>query len=199
MFRSSKADDSSNSTENSADKSTKEIDPLQPDHKALKKHDSTKESNVSKSKVSNKRKMNISKQTAPRESKQEPTQQSTKEFTQELIRELTRVASSSNDDSEVSEDSSSVMNIKITNVTSLPPEVFANVPDVDLEENVTWLQSDTGDTSSAVIEPLEKWVASQQSSSTTMKRGIHEEGNLLKRLRVTSLFPLTALCYTFYT
>ncbi|XP_032672057.1 uncharacterized protein LOC116844530 isoform X2 [Odontomachus brunneus] len=194
MFRSSKSDNSGNSTENSADKSTKEIDPLQPDHEALKKCNNTKESNISTSNVSNRKKIDISKQsdvTASQDSTQKSTRQSTKGFTQELIRELTRTASL-NDDAEVSEDSSSVMNIKITNVTSLPPEVFANVPDVDLEENVTWLQSDTGDTSSAEIKPLEKWVASQQSSSTAMKRGIHEEAtniadNNCKKIKGNSL------------
>lgn len=202
MFRSTKSDNSSNSIETSADKSTKEIDPLETEDqshlkKALKNHDSIKESNITN--ILNRKKITTLNQpdvTASQECTFESTEKSTQESTQKPIQEATqeptRIASN-NDDLEISEVSeNSIMNIKITNVTSLPPEVFASVPDVGLDENVSWIQPNPIDTS-AVIKPLEKWVIPQHSLSTTMKRGIHEEGNLLMRLKITSLFLFSCL------
>ncbi|XP_014478792.1 PREDICTED: uncharacterized protein LOC106746574 isoform X2 [Dinoponera quadriceps] len=187
MFRSKRLEsNSSDLTENSAEKSTSEVDPLQMRNiaqatakKVPKKRDGIKESNVSK--IPCRSKTAASKQpdvTVLLEPTRELAQKPTQEPVQELVQESAQVAtSSSNDNLEAFSDISSVMNIKIINVTSLSPEVFANVPDVRLDGDVAWLQSDTVDTSSAVDKPLEKWFVSQQSSSTTMKRGMHEEAN----------------------
>ncbi|KAG5322009.1 G2E3 ligase, partial [Acromyrmex heyeri] len=66
----------------------------------------------------------------------------------------------------------SFMNIKITNVVSLPPEVFESVPDV-ICDNIT-LHANTTDTSPLSInEKLEQLVTSVSS-----KRSMHEASNI---------------------
>lgn len=180
---------SSGTTADSAGKSTNETDPLQVENtvrssamETLKKRDSATESNVLKPQVSSSSKIITSKipdATAP----QEPAQVA---------------ASSSNDNLEASvTDINSIMNIKITNVTSLPPEVFANVPEVGLAGDVTWLQPDDVGTSSTVGKPLEQWFVAQKSPSITMKRSIHEEGNSPKKPGYKFVFSV-ALCNVFY-
>ncbi|XP_025162944.1 uncharacterized protein LOC105185627 isoform X2 [Harpegnathos saltator] len=195
MFSSSKPDNSNNLTENSTTKSISEVDPLKTEDtvqsnakEVSKKCDSIKESNVSISKS----KITISKQ---------PDVPAMLKPTQVAI-------SSKNDDLKISPvNSSSVMNIKITNVTSVPPEIFASVPDVGLDKDVTWLQSDTVGMSSVVDKlgkPLDKWFAVQQSSPTTMKRSMHEEASSVvdsscKRIRGENsdkTFRNTVLCDT---
>ncbi|EFN81878.1 G2/M phase-specific E3 ubiquitin-protein ligase [Harpegnathos saltator] len=185
MFSSSKPDNSNNLTENSTTKSISEVDPLKTEDtvqsnakEVSKKCDSIKESNVSISKS----KITISKQ---------PDVPAMLKPTQVAI-------SSKNDDLKISPvNSSSVMNIKITNVTSVPPEIFASVPDVGLDKDVTWLQSDTVGMSSVVDKlgkPLDKWFAVQQSSPTTMKRSMHEEGNSLRRFDVIASSVVDSSC-----
>lgn len=72
---------------------------------------------------------------------------------------------------------SPIMNIKITNVTSLPPEVFESVPDVALHENSI-------DTSSpSTSKSLEKLV-----TYIAPPKRIYEEGNLRKKRRSSYIY-----------
>lgn len=81
------------------------------------------------------------------------------------------IISNSNDlDNVDTEDTSPVMNIKITDVISLPPELFESVPDVALHEN----SIDT--TSPSTSKSLEKLVTYIGPS-----KRIYEGGNLRKK------------------
>lgn len=75
-----------------------------------------------------------------------------------------------NDATDASE--KSVMNIKITNVTSLPPEVFESVPDVS--ENC-WKQTNS------LTHPLANQTENFFTGLLPIKRSIQKEGNLRKK------------------
>lgn len=165
---------------NSAGQSTSEVDPLQMEviaqssvKEVPKKRDGIKESNVPKSMVPSTSKITTSEQPSDVTASQKSTP--------------VAAPSNNNDDLEAFMDTSSVMNIKITNVTSVPPELFASVPDVSLDEDVTWLQPDTVNMSSG--DTLENWLVSQQSLPTTMKRSMHEEGNFIEKAGICRSVP----------
>jgi len=90
---------------------------------------------------------------------------------------LDLIALSSNDLEEtdvVDTNETSVMNIKITNVTSLPPEVFESVPDVC--DDITFHTNTTDTSSLSANKTLEQLVTHVSST----KRCINE-GNLRKK------------------
>lgn len=89
------------------------------------------------------------------------------------------VASNSNDLEEtVDTNETSVMNIKITNVTSLPPEVFENVPDVYDNTTLYGTTTDTVRLTAVTNKMLKlKQLAAHGSS---MKRSVYE-GKLTKK------------------
>lgn len=96
-----------------------------------------------------------------------------REFAQESI------SSHSNDSEDTSVVDTGIMNIKITNVTSLPPEIFASVG-TGHEGSVEWPQTEPVSAPPlANTQPLEKWFVTH--TVPTLKRGIYEEGNSKKK------------------
>jgi len=79
----------------------------------------------------------------------------------------------------------SFMNIKITNVVSLPPEVFESVPDV-ICNDITLHANTTNTSPLSINETLEQFVTSVSS-----KRSMHE-GNLWRE-RKESLYIMVIL------
>lgn len=95
---------------------------------------------------------------------------------------LTLVASNGNDLEEidtVDTNEMSVMNIKITNVTSLPPEVFENVPDVcdNIYEDTTY--------KNALSLSASKMLTQLATHVSSTKRSMHE--GKLKNLEIYTL------------
>ncbi|TGZ37682.1 DNA polymerase zeta catalytic subunit [Temnothorax longispinosus] len=70
-------------------------------------------------------------------------------------------------------DETSVMNIKITNVTSLPPEVFESVPDVC--DNVTFKNS----TSSMSADTVYTQLLTRDDLTVSTKRSLHEASDAI--------------------
>lgn len=145
-----------NTVENSSPKSSNAISTNLLEKDIVELHNSV----ASKSKISNKNESIISKQFDVAAS-------------QESMSDV--VISNNNDvDNVDTEDTSSIMNIKITNVTSLPPELFESVPDVALHENSI-------DTSSpSTSKSLEKLVAYIAPS-----KRVYEEGNFRNKHKFT--------------
>jgi len=103
---------------------------------------------------------------------------------------LDLIALSSNDLEEtdvVDTSETSVMNIKITNVTSLPPEVFESVPDVC--DDITFYTNTTDTSSLSANKTLEQLVTHVSST----KRCINE-GNLRKERKEVYTTYTIILC-----
>lgn len=75
---------------------------------------------------------------------------------------------------------SSVMNIKITNVTSLPPEIFASVPEVGREEKTARVP----DVNTVTNKSLEKWFATHIPPT---KSDVREDSNSKRKLEFIRL------------
>ncbi|XP_071568087.1 uncharacterized protein [Temnothorax nylanderi] len=95
---------------------------------------------------------------------------------------LDLVASNGNDLEETNEagtddtDETSVMNIKISNVTSLPPEVFESVPDVC--DNVTLFEN-TIDTSSMSADTVLTQLLTRDDLTVSTKRSLQEASDAI--------------------
>lgn len=132
-------------------------------------------SNATSTNLSEKNYIELHKSVASKQNISNKSESTTELFDAATLRESTPDLFISNDNNLDNLDTenisrSPIMNIKITNVTSLPPEVFESVPDVALHEKSIDIASPS---TSKSLEKLVTYIAPPKR--------IYEEGNLRKR------------------